>query len=295
MRSITNCPACQTQFVVTDEQLNQHGGKVRCGNCLNVFDATQQIVESDENDSESADDSNSYDLVLDQPQSEKPKLYEAEPTNIISEEMASEEQVTEEKDTKHTNAETRHTLTTVADAQPSNFDDLADKSKLNPSKITKRSRLWILALLAFILLLTAVAQSVYFLRNEIAIYYSNLKPYLVQACEKIACSIDLPKKIEFIVIDDSDIQEDADYVGLMRLSSTLINQAGFSQAYPNIELTLTDTEDKPKLRRFFKPSEYLAANANIASGLGPGEEVKIKLAMTTHGETVAGYRVFVTY
>ena len=295
MRSITNCPACQTQFVVTDEQLNQHGGKVRCGKCLNVFDATQQIVESDENDLESVDDSNSYELVVDQPQSEKPKLDETEPTNVISEEMASEEQVTEEKDTKNTNADTHHTLTTVADAQPSNFDDLADKSKLNPSKITKRSRLWILALLVFILLLTAVAQSVYFLRNEIAIYYPKLKPYLVQACEKIACSIDLPKKIEFIVIDDSDIQEDAHYVGLMRLSSTLINQAGFSQAYPNIELTLTDTEDKPKLRRFFKPSEYLAANTNIASGLGPGEEVKIKLAMTTHGETVAGYRVFVTY
>jgi predicted Zn finger-like uncharacterized protein len=295
MRSITNCPACQTQFVVTDEQLNQHGGKVRCGKCLNVFDATQQIVESDENDLENADDSNSYDLVVDQPQSEKPKLDETEPAIIISEEMASEEQVIEEKDTKSTNADTRHTLTAIADAQPSNFDDLADKSKLNPSKITKRSRLWILALLAFMLLLFAVAQSVYFLRNEIAIYYPRLKPYLVQACEKIACSIDLPKKIEFIVIDDSDIQEDADYLGLMRLSSTLINQAGFSQAYPNIELTLTDTEDKPKLRRFFKPSEYLAANTNIANGLGPGEEVKIKLAMTTHGETVAGYRVFVTY
>ena len=300
MRSITNCPACQTQFVVTDEQLNQHGGKVRCGNCLNVFDATQQIVETDiqpESDLENSDDNNSYDLVLDQPQLEKPQLDES--AIIASDNIDGDEidkvQVSEVKNTKSTNADTRHTITAIADAQPSNFDDLADKSKLNPNKITKRSRLWIIALLAFLLLLIAIVQSIYSLRNEIAIYYPKLKPYLVQACEKIACSIDLPKKIEFIVIDDSDIQEDADYVGLMRLSSTLINQAGFSQAYPNIELTLTDTEDKPKLRRFFKPSEYLAANTNIANGLGPGEEVKIKLAMTTHGETVAGYRVFVTY
>ena len=300
MRSITNCPACQTQFVVTDEQLNQHGGKVRCGNCLNVFDATQQIVETDiqpESDLENSDDNNSYDLVLDQPQLEKPQLDES--AIIASDNKDGDEidkvQVSEVKNTKSTNADTRHTITAIADAQPSNFDDLADKSKLNPNKITKRSRLWIMALLAFLLLLIAIVQSVYSLRNEMAIYYPKLKPYLVQACEKIACSIDLPKKIEFIVIDDSDIQEDADFVGLMRLSSTLINQAGFSQAYPNIELTLTDTEDKPKLRRFFKPSEYLAANTNIVNGLGPGEEVKIKLAMTTHGETVAGYRVFVTY
>jgi hypothetical protein len=148
---------------------------------------------------------------------------------------------------------------------------------------------------AAMLLLAAIAQSIYFLRNQIAIYYPNTKPMLAKACAQIGCNIDLPKKIELIVIDDSDIQEDTNYAGLMRLSSTLINQAGFNQAYPNLELTLTDTEDKPKLRRMFKPTEYLPANTNIAIGLAPGEEIKVKLAMSTHGVTVAGYRVFVTY
>ncbi|MES2181559.1 MAG: DUF3426 domain-containing protein [Pseudomonadota bacterium] len=295
MRSITNCPACQTQFFVTDEQLNQHNGKVRCGNCLNVFDATQQIVELDnqsEDNVTAADNIISGDIVLkhDHP-SDAVLLSDTEPDIVTSEiEIGTN---ADNADSADAGQEINHAL--ISDPQPSNFADLADKSKLSPKRSIKAPPTWLMIVFAVLLLLVAIVQSIYFLRNEIAIYYPKTKPYLVQACEKITCSIDLPKKIEFIVIDDSNIQEDTDYVGLMRLSSTLINQAGFSQAYPNLELTLTDTEDKPKLRRFFKPSEYLALNTNIAQGLAPGEEVKIKLAMTTHGETVAGYRVFVTY
>ena len=30
----------------TEEQLNKHGGKVRCGQCLQIFDAKSQLVSS---------------------------------------------------------------------------------------------------------------------------------------------------------------------------------------------------------------------------------------------------------
>nr|MBA3696358.1 DUF3426 domain-containing protein [Methylotenera sp.] len=80
-----------------------------------------------------------------------------------------------------------------------------------------------------------------------------------------------------------------------RLSSTLINQANFNQAYPKLELTLTDVEDKPKLRRIFTPKDYLPEHTDISRGLAPKEEVKIHMAMTTQGEPVAGYRVYVSY
>lgn len=295
MRAITHCPACQTQFFVTEEQLNKHHGQVRCGHCLHVFDAKKQIVELDAQSESNlaspveatADEPLVRPLVNDGLLNDVPAPIAEDLESATANAEAISTEITETTASKISNA------ALIADNQPSNFDDLAGKAKLNPYNATKKSRPWLL--FALFLLLIAIVQSIYFLRNEIATYYPNTKPYLVQACKQIACSIDLPKKIEFIVIDDSDIQEDANYAGLMRLSSTLINQAGFNQAYPNVELTLTDVEDKPKLRRIFKPSEYLAENTNIANGLGPGEEVKIKLAMTTQGVTVAGYRVLVTY
>lgn len=264
MRAVTHCPACQTEFFVTDEQLNKHNGKVRCGQCLHVFDAKAEFVEPGE----------SAEAIEDTP----PAVPNEE--NVATAPVAESSAKAEDE--------------FIGDYQLSNFDDLADKSKLKSSRKRKpRPFLW--SFISLILLIAAIAQSIYFMRSEIAIYYPNFKPYLVKACIPLHCTVELPKKIEFIVIDDSDIQEDAEYKGLMRLSSTLINQASFNQAYPKLELTLTDVEDKPKLRRIFTPKEYLPEHTDISRGLAPGEEVKIRLAMTTQGESVAGYRVYVSY
>ncbi len=38
---LTRCPHCETRFRVTDEQLGVAKGKVRCGNCMEVFNAVE--------------------------------------------------------------------------------------------------------------------------------------------------------------------------------------------------------------------------------------------------------------
>lgn len=40
----TQCPKCETRFRVTDDQLSIAGGKVRCGNCMSVFNALEHRV-----------------------------------------------------------------------------------------------------------------------------------------------------------------------------------------------------------------------------------------------------------
>jgi len=41
----THCPKCDTRFRVTDAQLSVAGGKVRCGNCMSVFNAIEHKIE----------------------------------------------------------------------------------------------------------------------------------------------------------------------------------------------------------------------------------------------------------
>ena len=36
---LTQCPHCKASFKVSDEQLSAANGRVRCGACLNIFDA----------------------------------------------------------------------------------------------------------------------------------------------------------------------------------------------------------------------------------------------------------------
>ncbi len=275
MTTVTNCPNCQTQFVVTDEQLNQHNGKVRCGHCLHVFDATKELVDVNDTEVNVIDDNdlaNDFASVNDENQAQVSQTEEHESPQISDE------------------ASEIVNKSLLKDSQTSYFQ-IIDKKAERKSLLYK----WLISLFAILLLIAAVAQSIYFWRSDITIYYPKLKPLLTQACEKLSCSISLPKKIEFIIIDDSDMQEDAEHEGLIHFSSTLINQAGFIQTYPNIELTLTDIEDKPKLRRIFTPAEYLPEHTDVASGLPAGAEIKVKLALTAQDEPVAGYRISVSY
>ena len=277
MRVITHCPACQTQFFATEEQLNQHGGKVRCGQCMQVFDARAQLVSISDSSKNAADTNSEADTSA---------MDSAAPTEILikPESPANAIEIAETDTTADTTIQ-----------QPAYLGDAVKKNRFRSAHAGNKSRAWLWGLASFLMILLAAIQSVYFLRDEIAIYYPKAKPYLVQVCQKLSCSINLPEKIESITIDDSDMQEDADHPGLVRFASTLINSGNHVLAYPNLELTLTDVEDKPVLRRIFKPNEYLPAGTNIADGIQAGEETRIKLAITTNDIAVAGYRVFVTY
>ncbi len=45
---ITVCPSCQTSLYITDEQLRQAQGKVKCGRCLTIFDAVAHLKSDSE-------------------------------------------------------------------------------------------------------------------------------------------------------------------------------------------------------------------------------------------------------
>lgn len=270
MRHITHCPACETQFFVTDEQLGQHEGKVRCGQCLHVFNAKLQIIETAE--------VQSYDVPTD---------------DVIATTPLPEQQFSESPHIAQQPVFTTTDEPIIAEPPPNHFDDFLVKHKR--SKTGRFTHKWMWWVLAIILTILAIAQSLYFLRNEVALYYPKTKPFLERACLYLQCKIELPKMIEFIVIDDSDIQEDAQHQGLIWLSSTLVNQASFTQAFPNLELTLTNVEDQPKFRKVISPKDYLPPGRDFQRGLLAKEEIRIRIPINTQNEVLAGYRVLVTY
>lgn len=298
MRVITHCPACQTQFFATEEQLNKHGGKVRCGQCMHIFDAKSQLITTS---AASVEDSSNTSISFKDIMSPADFSVASQQT---TESNAEAQSVTDAAQTpginisRNLNADQTDNAvktTDITELQPSQFDDVAKKTRYGTKKFTINSHRWVWTLGSMVLVLITCLNSIYFLRNEIAIYYPKLKPLLVKVCKQISCRIELAKKIELIVIDDSDMQEDAEHAGLVRFSSKLINTGNHVLEYPNLELTLTDVDDKPVLRRIFKPKEYLDAGTNITAGFMAGEEVTINLAISSSDVAVAGYRVFVTY
>ncbi|MFM9835668.1 MAG: zinc-ribbon and DUF3426 domain-containing protein [Methylophilaceae bacterium] len=284
MNYITSCPECKTQFLLNTEHLKAHRGKVQCGNCEHVFNAKNRVTEvsddihsteeyqaSLENSGQTTEEAESYSDTLPVEEieiTENPRYigeFHAEPS------------------------ETRYAADTT---RPSSFEDFADEPKFSRGK--SKLSIW-LSLFCLLLILIAGLQSVYFMRTKIAAEYPQFKPLLVQTCAYLNCQISLPKDLNLLVIDDSDMQENDNYQGVINFSSVLMNNASFAQTYPNIELTLTNADDQPVLRKLIKPAEYLHNKPDLKAGIDAHEEIHIKLAIHASNLPVAGYRVLLVY
>lgn len=286
MNYITSCPKCDTHFLISTEHLKAGHGKVQCGNCEHIFNAKNRLKEASEN----------ADAVVD--------AVEEETTEITNEEVAAEQEVATQTVISENESNENPTVESIvieapieapaspATSSPFFLEDLTADPKFNQTKPKNR---YGLAALAVFLALVAGFQYVYFSRTELAAQYPQYKPLLSQACDLLHCKIALPQHLELLVIDDSDMQEDQNYQDVINFSGTLINHANFAQAFPDIELTLTNADDHPVLRKIIKPVDYLGALGDLESGLGPHDEIRIKLPIHTTDVQVSGYRVQPVY
>ncbi len=298
MRLVTSCPACEAAFYVSAEQLKAHRGKVRCGQCEHVFNALDRLAKVDDETTagqpaqSSAEDDKFPDIAALVTQQEDTPPYGEAILHAADTPAAPRPILADEAAFKLTDFSVPGNASILSPAMME--DSVRNKAGIERRKKPVLLKL-LLALFALLLILLLLAQAVYFLRSDITARWPEARPHLEQACLLVNCQVELPKNADLIAIDDSDLQEDPDRRGLIHLYVTIINHAAYSQAYPLLELTLTDTYDKPLLRRIFKPEEYLPAGLDIGQGMAAKKDVGIKLSFTTDNQAIAGYRLFLTY
>jgi predicted Zn finger-like uncharacterized protein len=253
---VTKCPACDTVFRVTPEQLQAREGKVRCGRCMTVFDGAKALAAVAEGAQEQAA------LAL-EPAAAPAAPRPARPA----------EPLYEDKDYG------------PAPRQLS-LDDMYPPEEPRPPA----SRWWAVAAVLMVFLLAA--QAAYFYRADLATQYPGLKPRLVQLCAVLRCKVLPPQRPKQIAIEASDLQvEDPARPGLIQLTATLRNHAGHEIAYPAVDLVLTNTKEHTLARRIFLPQEYLDRSRNVAAGIPASAEVTIRLVLDTGDLNPAGFRL----
>ena len=260
----TLCPHCGTRFKIAKTLLEEHHGMVRCGHCLHAFDPRPHFA-PDEID----------------PQLELPIIYQ-------SEESAEQTLAAESApDVTDTTGDTTVKLMPLAN-QPSLKPEVSDEF------LFKRSyRLWAIAAIPLMLLL--LAQAAYLFRVELAAHQPTLKPALLRSCEMLNCSVPLPQKINLMSIESSELQSEPAHKNQIQLVALLRNRANHTQAFPDLELTLTDNQDSPLARRIFKPEDYVEKSQNFAAGLAADQELNILLRLDTTDLKPVGYRLGLFY
>jgi len=158
-----------------------------------------------------------------------------------------------------------------------------------------KPRTWPWAISSAVLLVLLLAQSAYFFRADLAARVPNLRPLLVGYCQLLKCDVPLPQNTDFIGIESSELEAEPENENQVILNALIRNRANYAQAFPNLELTLNDYQDKPLARRIFRPAEYVPPQENEITGLLPSHEINIKLHLGTAGLKASGYRLVLLY
>ena len=154
------------------------------------------------------------------------------------------------------------------------------------------ARTWPWAVAAALLGVALLIQLGFAYRTELAKNHPAWRPPLEALCERLGCTVDLPRDADRVSIESSDLNPESDKKHL-QLVATLKNRADYPQSYPHLELTLTDVKNQPLVRRVFAPADYLAKNA--PPGFGPNAEVAVKLMLEIDEVNASGYRVYLFY
>ncbi len=159
-----------------------------------------------------------------------------------------------------------------------------------PAPRAKRSLWWLP--LSFILLLLLLGQTTFYFRGAIALLFPELKPYISELCVELGCEVPLPRRAELFGIETSDLQADPANPGIMVLSATLRNRAAFPQAFPALELTLTNDRDQPLARRVLQVGDYLP---DPPAAFAASSERQIRLHVEAGTLKASGYRLYLFF
>ncbi len=268
MSLVTKCSSCGTTFRVTSQQLQAHNGRVRCGNCMTVFDGLQALVTlpdagADPQPRESTA-AGAAAFVL---EPVEPAAAQAAPARAAVTETKGEEK----------------------EYGPAPEQLMLD-DELFRRPAPRGAGWW--AAGAVLLVFALAGQATYVYRSDLAVQYPVLKPYLVQFCGALRCKVSPPQRPKQIAIEASDLQvNDPARPGIIQLTATLRNHAGHDLAYPALDLVLTNTREHTLARRIFLPGEYLERGRDAEVGIPASAEITVRLDLDTTDLNPAGFRL----
>jgi hypothetical protein len=147
----------------------------------------------------------------------------------------------------------------------------------------------------------AIAQTLFVARNQIVSQFPETRSTLSLACNwlqqhVLPCSFSLSRDLKKLSIEDTALLQSKTRFDVIKLSGAISNHGRDVQAYPNLEVNLTNIENIAVVRRYLKPYEYVPApDKGIAPLSTETFSVNFIAEGLVDGVTVTGYQVKISY
>ena len=310
---LTRCPACETAFRVTPEQLKARQGKVRCGECQHVFNALETLVE--ESTIVISPPANAVDASAPSVTKDADTETAVPPAPSLEGSSEPPPETAPAKDAEpdaepNTEPVPEPALPPVAEAATHEWQPSAPHSPhlahlppafeplLHDLPVAAARPGWLWVSGFALMTLALVIQVVMHFRVELAVLTPSSRSTLKGLCGVFGCTVGLPSNVELMTIESSDLQPDPEQKDVLILTATLRNRAPFAQQFPHLELSLTDATDKAMVRRILTPADYLPHGNTVENirnkGLATGE-LSISLPLNSGQIGASGYRLYLFY
>lgn len=258
---VAQCPSCHSRYNVTQGQLKVAGGRVRCGQCLTVFDALQATPKTTPKTTP-----NTYvEQSAEKPIAASTALAQKPTSNIQS-----------EKPKPKTDP-----LTLLQQIQPYPPELRCAASQPVPSQ-----KLAIAG--SFLAVMLLAGQYLWFERASLA-QEPALLPLYSMLCEKLDCSIPSYQGLAWLETSHLIVRSQTEHPDTLEVLTGLINTGPLPVHLPVMRLHFTNANGRVIAASDFPPEDYFPSS--ISRQLLPGQQHDIHFFLQRPAAGYLGYEL----
>lgn len=162
------------------------------------------------------------------------------------------------------------------------------KRQKEKKKAITRARYWALGSFGLVLLLGLQIRMFYL---DTVFQSSGSQPVAGFFCKIFSCPTPLPRDLGLLQINNTAVGNHPDVPNAIRISTTVSNVAEHDQAYPDVQLTLTDPNGKIISRRTFSPGQYVPGYVAGRERLQSAETGTFQFDISNPSKRAIGFEV----
>jgi predicted Zn finger-like uncharacterized protein len=254
----TYCPNCSAVFRVSAAQLSRAGGRVRCGECRQLYNVIDYLYEDLVAVREAVDAAGSLEV-----HSQAARMGGVDVEESVDETLAGAEDDT------------------------AGLPPVLTGASWQQRPLEGRDMFSISAIAVLLVLLGM--QWTYFNRAGLAAD-PGWRPAVERFCAVLRCDLPLRVDLNQLAIIERDVRKHPAADNALLINAQFENRADFTQPYPVFEVSFTDVTGNPVAMRRFQPAEYLRADLDFAAGLPAHKPVQVVLEVQDPGDKAVSFQ-----
>ena len=143
--------------------------------------------------------------------------------------------------------------------------------------------------LGSVLLAMLLGGQIAYAERERLLEDARLRPLLDRVCDHFNCRLPMRTAVDAIRLVSREVRPHPSAPKALMISASMVNDAGYTQRFPEVEVTLSNLGERVIAQRRFTPVEYLAEVESIERGFPAGATAPLVFEVADPGQEAVAF------